>query len=116
MDKMRNIGKVIREQRKNIPLSLIQLSGMSGVSASHLARIETGKRVPSPSILQKIAKPLGFDFNELLIGAGYISPDPSNSSEEQRNKLCAELSELLVRIEYDSKRIRKIVDRLLMST
>ena len=116
MDKKRNIGRVIREQRKSVPLSLKQLSEMSGVSIAHLARVENGERVPSPNILQKIAKPLNFDLNELLIGAGYISPDPSNSSEEQRKKLRAELSELLERVEYDSKRIKEIVDRLLMST
>jgi transcriptional regulator with XRE-family HTH domain len=116
VDKKGNIGKVIREQRKSIPLSLKQLSQMSGVSIAHLGRVENGERFPSPKILQKIAKPLNFDLNELLIGAGYISPDPSNSSEEQRNKLHAELNELLERVEYDSKRIKKIVDRLLMST
>jgi transcriptional regulator with XRE-family HTH domain len=116
MDKKRIIGKVIREQRKSIPLSLKQLSEMSGVSIAHLARVENGDRVPSPSVLQNIAKPLNFDMNELLIGAGYISPDPSNSSEEQRDKLRTELNELLERVESDSKRIKEIVDRLLMST
>jgi transcriptional regulator with XRE-family HTH domain len=116
VDKKRKIGKIIREQRKSIPLSLKQLSEMSGVSIAHLARVENGERVPSPNILQKIAKHLHFDLNELLIGASYISPDPSNSSEEQRNKLRAELSELLERVECDGKRIKEIVDRLIMST
>ena len=116
MDKKRNVGKLLREQRKNIPLSLRQLSEISGVSLAHLARIERGERVPSLSILQKIAKPLKFDLYELLVGAGYISPDSPNTSEEQRNKLRAELSELLKRVEFDSKRIKRIVDRLLMFT
>ena len=89
---------------------------MTGVSASHLARIENGERVASPKTLQSIAKPLGFDLNELLIRAGYISPEPSNLSEEQRNKLRTELSGLLKRVEFDSKRIKEIIDRLLMST
>jgi transcriptional regulator with XRE-family HTH domain len=114
--KRRSIGKIIRKQRKSIPLSLVQLSQMSGVSASHLARIENGERVASPKSLQRIAKPLGFDLNELLIRAGYISPEPPHSSEEQRNKLRAELSGLLERVEYDNKRIKEIVDRLLIST
>ena len=115
VDKKRNTGMVIRKQRKSIPLTLKELSEMSGVSIAHLARVESGERTPSPKTLQKIAKPLSFDLNELLIGAGYISPDPSNYSEEQRNKLLAELSGLLDRVELDSKRIKEIVDRLLVS-
>jgi transcriptional regulator with XRE-family HTH domain len=95
MDKKRDLGRAIREQRKSIPLSLRQLSEMSGVSVSHIARVERGERVPSPSILNKIAKPLNFDLYELLIGAGHIPDDPSNSSEEQRNMLRAELREQL---------------------
>jgi transcriptional regulator with XRE-family HTH domain len=116
MDKKRNMGKLLREQRRSIPLSLNQLSEMSGVSVAHLARVENGERVPSLSVLQKIAKPLKFDLYELLIGAGYISPESSNSPEEQRNQLRAELNELLTRVEYASKRIKEIVVRLSMFT
>ena len=97
-------------------LSLRELSQMSGVSIAHLGRIENGQRVASPHSLQKLAKPLGFDLYEILIGAGYLSPDSANSSDEQRGKLNAELNTLLERIDNDSRRIRKIVNRLLMST
>ena len=47
---------------------------MSGVSSSHLGRIERGERFPSASILRKIAKPLGFEEDELFTLAGYLSP------------------------------------------
>lgn len=57
---------------------------------------------------------MGFDLNELLVFAGYISPETSASSEEQRNKLRDELNMLLERMETDSKRIKEIVDRLMM--
>ena len=112
----RNIGKVIREQRKRIPLSLKRLSKMSGVSLAHLSRIEKGQRSPSPHTLQLIAQPLGFDVNELLIIAGFLSPGPLVASEEERNRLRAELKLLLERTLSDSKRIDEIVQRLLMST
>jgi len=46
---------------------------MSGVSPSHLGRIEAGERFPSARILQKIARPLGFEENELFMLAGYLS-------------------------------------------
>ena len=110
-----NIGKIIREQRKGIPLTLHQLSEMSGVSVSHLGRIEQGSRKPSPRTLQKISKPLGFDLDELLTIAGFLSPKEPLFSEEQREKLRAELHTLLERVAADSKRIEEITDRLLMS-
>lgn len=112
----RNIGKIIREKRRGIPLSLKRLSAMSGVSIAHLSRIEKGERGPSPHTLQLIAQPLGFDVNELLIIAGYLSPRPLVSSEEETNKLRAELKLLLERTLSDNRRIDEIVKRLLMST
>jgi transcriptional regulator with XRE-family HTH domain len=111
-----NIGKVIREQRKRIPLSLKRLSKISGVSVSHLGRIEKGERSPSPRTLQLVARPLRFDVNELLIIAGFLSPEPLAASEEERKKLRAELKTLLERTLSDTRRINEIAKRLLMST
>jgi len=53
------------------------------------------------------------DDLQLLVLAGYISPETSASSEEQRNKLRAELNMLLERMETTSNRIKEIVDRVL---
>ncbi len=55
-------------------LTLGELTAKSGVSASHIGRIERGERFPSARILRKIAKPLGFDESELFSRAGYLSP------------------------------------------
>jgi len=111
-----NIGKILRKQRKSIPLTLNQLSQMSGVSIAHLGRIEKGQRFPSVYILQLISKPLGFDLFELLIMAGYLSPEHSVFSEEERDKLRVELNRLAERVETDSNRIVEIVNRLLMTS
>ncbi len=111
----KDIGKIIREQRKSIPLTLKQLSKLSGVSVAHLGRIEQGLRKPSPRTVQKISKPLGFDLDELLTMAGFLSPKEPLFSEEQRDKLRAEINTLSERVESDVKRIRDIVNRLLMS-
>ena len=54
---------------------------MSGISPSHLGRIERGERFPSARILHKIAKPLGFEENELFTLAGYLSPQPPSLAE-----------------------------------
>jgi transcriptional regulator with XRE-family HTH domain len=56
---------------------------MSGISSSHLGRIERGERFPSAHILRKIAKPLGLAEGELLTLAGYLSPQPSATVESE---------------------------------
>jgi len=110
-----SIAKIIKEQRKSIRLSLNQLARLSGVSLSHLGRIEQGLRQPSTRTLQKIAKPLGFDLYELLVMAGHLLPGPSTFSEEQRDKLRTELNTLLERVVSNSNRIKEIINRLILS-
>jgi len=68
-----NLGKLIKQQRLTIPLTLQELAAKSSVSPSHLGRIERGERFPSAHILRRIALPLGFDENELFTLAGYLS-------------------------------------------
>jgi transcriptional regulator with XRE-family HTH domain len=72
-----SLGEIIRRQRVIVPLTLQELASMSGVSASHLGRIERGERFPSAHVLRKIAKPLGFGEDGLFTLAGYLSPQPS---------------------------------------
>jgi transcriptional regulator with XRE-family HTH domain len=76
-----NLGKMLKQQRLSLPLTLRELSAMSGVSASHLGRIERGERFPSGSILRRIAKPLGFEEDELFTLAGYLSPSTPSVAE-----------------------------------
>jgi len=72
---------MVKQRRLMAGLTLEQLSVMSGVSPSHLGRIERGQRFPSASILQKIAKPLLIDEVQLLISAGFLSHPPSAGVE-----------------------------------
>jgi transcriptional regulator with XRE-family HTH domain len=76
-----NIGQLIKQRRVTIPLTLYELSTTSGVSSSHIGRIERGDRFPSARILRKIAKPLGFGEEELFMLAGFLS----DSSGVQEN-------------------------------
>jgi transcriptional regulator with XRE-family HTH domain len=71
-----DLGRTLKQRRVMIPLTLKELSEKSGVSASHLGRIERGERFPSARILRKIAKPLGFEEGELFTLADYLSPQP----------------------------------------
>ena len=81
-DKLSNLGKIIKQQRVMKALTVSQLSAMSGVSASHLGRIERGERFPSARILLKIAKPLGLSESELFTYADYLSPQSSTAENE----------------------------------
>jgi len=77
-----NLGEIIKQRRVTIPLTLQELSASSGVSTSHLGRIERSERFPSASILRRIAKPLGFEEDELFTLAGYLSLKPPAVAEE----------------------------------
>ena len=93
-----NLGEIIRQGRITQRLTLSQLSAMSGVSSSHLGRIERGERFPSGSILRKIADPLGFEENELFTLAGYLSPSPSGIAESRTRYGGGELDPYVARI------------------
>ena len=80
--KTNDLGKILKQQRINVPLTLQELAAESGVSSSHLGRIERGERFPSARILRKIAKPLGFNEDELFTLAGFLSPQSSGVAEE----------------------------------
>ena len=77
-----HLGRVIKQQRISLALTLQQLTAKSGVSASHLGRIERGERFPSAQVLRKIAKPLGFEEDELFTVAGFLSPPSSMIAAE----------------------------------
>ena len=77
-----DLGRILKQQRVTVPLTLQELAAESGVSSSHLGRIERGERFPSARILRKIAKPLGFDEDELFTLAGFLSPQTPGVAEE----------------------------------
>ena len=78
-----NLGTLIKQQRVMVPLTLQELAKVTGISPSHLGRIERGERFPSAHVLRKIAEPLGFDENELFTLAGYLSPQSPRISEAE---------------------------------
>jgi transcriptional regulator with XRE-family HTH domain len=101
-EKSVDLGEAIRRQRVTIPLTLQELATMSGVSPSHLGRIERGERYPSARVLRRIAKPLGLDEDELFTLAGYLSPHPSGVAEavpgySGKNKVDPYVADVLAR-------------------
>ncbi|MDP2730117.1 MAG: helix-turn-helix transcriptional regulator [Dehalococcoidales bacterium] len=79
-----DLGKILKQRRVMIPLTLRRLATVSGISSSHLGRIEKGERFPSASVLRRIAEPLGFEENELFCLAGYMSYRPADGIGEAR--------------------------------
>ena len=81
-DQRNHLGGIIKQQRISLSLTLQEIAVRSGISASHLGRIERGERYPSAHILQRIANPLNFEEDELFTLAGYLSPQPAMISEK----------------------------------
>lgn len=69
----REFGEYLKELRKKKKLTIRQLDTYSGVSHSYISQMERGERgVPKPEILQKLSKPLGVKYEELMGKAGYL--------------------------------------------
>jgi len=86
-DSRNDLGKILKQRRVMILLTLKELSAISGISSSYLGRIEWGECFPSASILRKIAKPLGSSEGELFARAGYLSPQPPTAVESEAGRL-----------------------------
>lgn len=77
-------GIYLREKREERKLTVRQLNTYSGVSHSYISQLERGNRgIPSPDILKKLSKPLGIDYEELMIKAGHIE-DGENKEKESK--------------------------------
>ncbi len=72
---VRDVGRYIREQRRQAELSLRNLARQAGVSNPYLSQIERGLRQPSAKILKDIAKALRISAETLYLRAGILDSD-----------------------------------------
>src|SRR2546425_4221882 len=72
VERLRDLGAFIREQRASSRLSLRRLSELAGISNPYLSQIERGLRKPSAEILQQIARALRISAETLYIRAGIL--------------------------------------------
>jgi len=79
-DRKENLGRILKQRRGMLSLTLKDLAALSGISSSYLGRIEKGNRFPSAAILKKIARPLDFTESELFSLAGYLSFPSDNTN------------------------------------
>ncbi len=107
-----NLGSLIKRQRNRLGLTLPVLAAKSGVSATHLSRIEKAQRYPSVNVLRKIAEPLGLNEQELFNLAGYLPSEHPVSPAQEKHRLLAELDKLLNRVKADTNRIKSIIREL----
>jgi transcriptional regulator with XRE-family HTH domain len=96
-DTNNRLGKIIKQQRLISGLTLRELADSSGVSSSHIGRIERGERYPSARALRRIAGHLGFEESELFSLAGYFSPQPQTVAEERDAASRSQLDPLVAR-------------------
>jgi transcriptional regulator with XRE-family HTH domain len=72
MDQLGDVGRYIRDQRRQAELSLRKLASQAGVSNPYLSQIERGLRQPSARILKDIAKALRISAETLYVRAGIL--------------------------------------------
>jgi transcriptional regulator with XRE-family HTH domain len=67
MKKKRPLGEVIRTRREVIGLSQRELGYRAGVTASHIAYIEAGRRRPSYTLLFRLGQGLNLSRQDLFL-------------------------------------------------
>ncbi len=70
---------LIREARRRAGLTQAQLAQRAGVPQSTIGRIETGARVPSTALVERLIRAAGFE-----VRAGLGEPDPETDSLFER--------------------------------
>ena len=68
----RGIGHLIKERRKQLGMTLIELSRKSRIHPSNISRVELGERKATAEFLIKLAPALSFSRLGLLSLAGYL--------------------------------------------
>ena len=68
-DTLRIFGKVLRHHRLKLKCSQANLSQQLGCTRSHLAMLESGKRIPNASLLKKLEQFTGLSIIEMATAA-----------------------------------------------
>ena len=63
----RTLGPVVKEARDEARMTQRDLAAANGVKASQIAYIESGRRRPSISLINRLSETLGLDAKELLV-------------------------------------------------
>lgn len=69
------LGRAIARYRQGAGLSVYECARRAGVTKTILLYWERGDRTPKAPNLQRLARALGVDFEDLFALAGYSAPD-----------------------------------------
>lgn len=99
-----DFGYIIREQRKNLDISLREAAKRTGISHPYLSQLENGKvKKPTTDVVKKISLGMGIPYAFLLEQAGYFE-EVNNTEFKRLNKAMEELKN------NDSKLMKLIMD------
>jgi transcriptional regulator with XRE-family HTH domain len=72
---LQQLGSLIKRQRERAGMTVRQLADAAGLVPSTVSRLETGFiATPRPDHLQRLARALGIDVEELYAVVGYLTP------------------------------------------
>lgn len=117
-----SLGRMIRDKRQQLNLTLDEVAAKVGFSKPYLSTIETGKVInpPSDELLRKLEKVLGFEQG-LLLYAGHmerVPPDIRDQYEiaETENKKWRQLVRNLKSAGPQRRRIDSLLSRSNLNT
>ncbi|MGH7840461.1 MAG: helix-turn-helix transcriptional regulator [Steroidobacteraceae bacterium] len=65
----RSLGQMLRERRRKLDLTQLELAQRIGTSSPYIGHLEAGKRHPSNKVIARLAEVLGFEGRELFFVA-----------------------------------------------
>ena len=75
MNRVNNVGEYLKILRGDKSLGQVEM--MTGITKSYLSKVERGERgIPSPKVLEKLAKAYNVDYDDLLDKVGYTDSEP----------------------------------------
>lgn len=86
----KEFGSYLRTLRKEKGLTLVELANLTGVSNPYISQIENGKFLPSPDILEKLAKGLEVSSVNLLLKSGHLGEDAAKEVQSKGLKVYLE--------------------------
>jgi transcriptional regulator with XRE-family HTH domain len=85
----RTFGELLKKKRQELSLTQRALAGRLGITAAHVAWLESGARKPSLTLLQRIADTLDLDARKLF---PLSYPAEARCLRESRNNVKSEKS------------------------
>jgi len=85
------LGRYLKTLRQDMGISQYRLAALTGLSVSHICRLEKGNRLPSGKMIVALAGTLGVAEKELLAMAGYIAPTTTPGKAESTTPAAARI-------------------------